>query len=373
MKKLFYFVCAFSASILTAHADLRSNDGVTILTPTGQNNINSGHIFIPQDLTSSGSGDHDATAVILDATGEWAGWVLQATRTCDISSIHFRTGTVTTGGTLPVSVQTVDLTNGEPSGTNFDTDTDVDVVIDTTDNVFYEAELTADASVTQGDFFGVRIDWGTGVDAQLDIGGANFGPETGGVNYPVSFIDSTVTKSGQRHPNLAVECSDGTFMVLPGTYPLISVNIPSVSNASTPDEYGNVFQLPMSVIVCGAAYVVNNTSEVNFELSLYDSADTELVDMAVDGDVTATTGNTEAGQVYFDANVTLAANTVYRLTIRPTEATTIQLYESNNNTEQFMNAMPFANKIYKTTRTDSGAWTDDASRRVMVALMVCGF
>ena len=373
MQRQIAFVLAalFSFNLFAAQSIFQDEGGNSV-TATGANGISNGGIYIPVHWGNNIQGDWDLQVTTIDASGEYAAWVVQANRACDVSTIYYKLATVTTGATMDVRIETVDTTTGLPSGTLLDTNTNGnDVVADTDDELITSATMTSNASVTQGQIFAVKVLFGTGANLQVDVGGAYIATFQS-FPYPVSFVGAVGTKHAIRHNNLAIGCSDGTFLNLPNTYLMRSVNTLVVNSSDSPDEIGNVFTLPMSVTVCGAHVTLNNTNEVDSTITLYDSSDNVLASSTLDGDVVAASTNMENHTLLFTSNVTISANSTYRITWTPETTTDSIFHEINYDVAAVKAAFPFGT-WEKTERTNDGAWTDTDTRIGMIGLYVCAF
>ena len=82
----------------------------------------------PQGTASNGNAAFFAVGVI-DANDEKVAFVVLLQKAGDISTVHFRTGTVTTGDDVLVRLETVDQTTGNPTGTLWGTTTSATVTV----------------------------------------------------------------------------------------------------------------------------------------------------------------------------------------------------------------------------------------------------
>jgi len=69
------------------------------------------------------SGPDTAGNRIIDAAGEKVAFIFEAPKTGTIDRLLFRTLGVTSGATVDVRLETIDASNGHPSGTLWGTDT----------------------------------------------------------------------------------------------------------------------------------------------------------------------------------------------------------------------------------------------------------
>ena len=347
-------------------------DGGNPVAGFGAGNISSGVFFLPDPWDTVSSTDPDSDTQQLNAANEYVGVAFSASRACDISSVHFRTGALTSSGTVDVSIETIDGSDGSPSGTLWDTNTNVTgVTVDTAESL-YEAVLTADASVVQGDQVMVEILYGSG-DFFIDISQAN---SLARPSFPYSVSDTGAgTDISTAPPNIGIECADGTWLYIPGALAINSSSLLQFDSDTTPDEIGNKFNLPVSVTVCGFSWTSfrsSSTGGFDITATLYDASDNELTSVSVDGDL-GLTSNTERYFTYFPDNVIINANADYRLTITAdTAVNSVSYYQHNMYEAAALETIGWGGNIQKTSRSDNGSWTDDVDSIVKVSMLVCG-
>ena len=309
--------------------------------------------------------------MLLDAAGEKAGAVIEVPKAGNIRKIHFRTGTVTTGETVDVRVETVDG-SGDPSGTLWAANTNVSqLILATDDTVWFSPTLTADAVVVAGDKIGVVI----ALPTPINVGNMNIvrigDVETMTQLAYTDLFTASWLKSAIGKPCVALEYSDGTFSDTIGCYPISTLSTRTFNSGSTPDERGIKFQVPWKCRVKGAWYHgASPTTGGTLRLKLYDSGGTLLVQTpSVDHDLlrTLTAGRCPLN---FTATQELSINTVYRLTLLPETATNVTLNEFTVNAAAIMDAFAGGQNVHLTTRTDAGAFTDTVTERTMMGLIV---
>lgn len=323
---------------------------------------------IPFGLTSSWTTLNSSN---LNASGVKFASILQAPKTGSIRKIHFRVGGVTTATDTDVRIETVDPATGEASGTLWGTNTNVTVLqASITSNTWIVSPaLTADASVTQGDTFAVVLaPTGTPSYIVTCIGGAS-----AAFRFPyVSFYNGTSwIKESSLLPSVGIEYSDGSFADMPQVIPLSATpNVHAFNSGSTPDERALKFKLPVPVKVCGAW--VADDLDGDGDLVLYDSdGTTALQTKSLDKDVRQGT-TTGVHLVRFPGSQLLLANTFYRLSIKPTSATSLTVYSIDVNSAALFDQMPGGQNFHYSERTDAGAWTDTTTRRLFMGLMIDG-
>jgi len=309
----------------------------------------------------------------IDAAGEKVGFLLQAPKTGNIRKVGWMTQTVTTGDTVDVRIETI--ASSVPSGTLWATNTNgSQVVANTDDNVMFLTTLTADASVTQGDFIAVVIANGAG--------GGNLNIRTSGnwtdfaAGWPKSMLYTTSwSTSNSGPPAVYFEYSDGSVVGTGMSTPVVTVSgNNTINSSSTPDEVGNLFSIPFPAKVVGVRVTVDPDDEA-FDVVLYDSDGTTILSsLSADGDVVQglTTTNAVVAYLYFTASSNISANTNYRIVYKPT-TTTNHTWFNFTSTAAALDAYPMGNECYQTSRTDGGAWSDDTTKRVMIYPLFSGF
>ena len=337
-----------------------------------------GGFFFPSKAAPAGVGPAHTTAATLDASGEKLAYIFQAPKTGSIRKGAFRTGTVTTGDTVDVRFETVDLTTGFPTGTLFGANTNVSHTVNAADdNVWLTtAALTADASVTRGDLLAMVVVNGS-TPGNMILSGVNVtGPRMQLANLPYNATNTSGSYAvlTNTNPCFAVEYSDGSYEYIPSVYPAETFNTISIAtntSGTTGDERGFKFQLPFSYQVCGAWAWMNVPGNTNCDFILYDSdGTTALLTYTFDGNVDlASVGISE---ILFSSSATLLANTNYRIVLKPSTTTTMTMYDMDVDAAAVMDACEGGQNWHLTYRTDAGAWTDTTTKRPFMGLRIDG-
>ncbi len=167
---------------------------------------------------------------------------------------------------------------------------------------------------------------------------------------------------------MAIQYDDGTIV----GFPVINTAAENVSSATTPDEVGCIFTLPIDMTVTGFKFWSSGLLGTGtFEFNLYDSGNNAL------GTVTLNTATIiGAGyylaELFFGTPVDLVAGETYRLTMKGTSANAGYLdgWQFNSATDRQTITYPESGRWYKTERTDSGAWTDSDDSVMHMGLIV---
>ncbi len=166
-----------------------------------------------------------ATAVIIlddipiAVAAEEAAGVFRAGKAGTISKVGFLVRTSTTGDTVDVRLETVDLTDGDPSDTELGTDSSITQVISTTDDTWYTVTLETPVVVTKGQLMAVTIVQGA-VPGVFDIAKTNFRRD--GFPYIDLFSGASWAKS-DNSPVFSLEYDDGSYAVCQGVFPFKSI------------------------------------------------------------------------------------------------------------------------------------------------------
>lgn len=192
-------------------------------------------------------------------------------KTGNIDRVYWRTGTVTTGCTLDVRLETVG-SDGYPSGTLAGTNANASrVVANTDDNVWFETTLTTPLAVTEGQmlYMVFRVASGTPSLNLARPNGIDLIPD-GAMSIRYA---SSVWGTKQVPLHAGVRYDDGTY---PDVWMHSAfVGSPSATNvtASTnPDEYGAKLTLPFGAQILGIwCRGASTASSSTFNANLYNS------------------------------------------------------------------------------------------------------
>jgi hypothetical protein len=323
-------------------------------------------VTVPQfDFPGSLATPQSAGSQVISASGHVCAFLCQATVSGTIDSIKFRTGIVATGDIVRVSFQAVDMTTGNPTGT-VQQFRDV-TILSTDDNISVTTGLiTSDGTnggtkrtVTQGDFFFVCFSFPSYVSGNMQL--SNFNGSVSSNVYMAFFNGTTWTKTANTAGNLVLSYSTlGLIPSYAGPVHFNAIGNTNFSTTSTPDERGVKFRLPVGLRVVGVAVRLEYLNPG--EIVLYDSNGTSVMaSIAFDPDVRALTA-IRTQIYYFNATVELLADTDYRLVVKPTTSSNVNLGHVT-----FFNAADragtqFGTNWCLTSRTDGGSWSDDTTQ-----------
>lgn len=312
----------------------------------------------------------------LGVNGYKAANIIEISKTANISKIRIRTGsTANASNVYTVSVQTVDLTNGVPSGTLWSTNTQKTGVTGFATNSSYTITLDAVASVAPGDLVAIVIEITTFVgNNTMTLGVSDNG--AGDTFIPAILNFTTVWARGAATCGFGVEYDDGTFADGPFMYPLAAINTTSLTTSSTPRMIGNKINVPITTRCVGVWTYVD--ADADFKITLFDSdGATSLGSITTDKDVPVAIGTPGTYLVYFSSSITLNANTTYYLMLEGL-GSTVSAYDYEGFSEQARKALPGGTLFSKVTTTTNApsspaSYTDEITKQVQLGLIIDGF
>lgn len=171
-------------------------------------------------------------------------------------------------------------------------------------------------------------------------------------------------------PIIALFYDDGTIAELTDTtlWPISTVTQSVFGSSSTPDEYAMRFQIPFSMRASGLW--VRADFDNAADVILYDNSNTSLGSFSVNSALqrASSPGITTRR---FSSDVTLSANTTYRIAVKPTSTSTITISNATVPSNAYLGTV-FGTEWYMSTRTDAGSWTDDDNAFFPAGLLVNG-
>lgn len=321
-------------------------------------------ITYPQFPWSNGTPSQSSR--VLDAAEEGVGWAVRAPKTGDISSVYFRTGTVTTGADIDIRLET--LTGGPPampSGTLLGTNTAATVTIDSADdNVTKEAVLTADASVTAGDPFAIIAYAQSGYAGNMQL--MNYYSNLGWTSlksiYEVAKLAGSWGFSSGTWGMFALKYADGNVYPLQNLLSPHTIAYNVYNSGSTPDEQGLLISLPMAAR-CTGVVVKLDTNDVGVDVVLYDSANNVLAS----GDNAWANGNGDC-ILSFEPIELVAGD--YRVVMKPTSGSSITVPLFTVSEAVLRSGFHGGANCQYTSRTDAGSWTNSPTNWMFAALLL---
>lgn len=306
----------------------------------------------------------------LDATTDALEFICQAKEGAAITRIGVRLGVIT--GTTPtyrVSIQGVDA-SGNPDGTikggaSPASATFSPSALGWTNGSWHWVTLDNAYTVARGEWIALVIDYSSGtVDGANNASFTSLLQSTVQWGHPYPIQNNAGARAKQDKVPVYGYGSSGTAY----GNPMETFNTHSVSSISTPDEIGCRFTLPAgwgaTFKVLGARLFHDMPSGNTADLKLY-SGTTALQSVAIDADHQSSGGWHD---IYFDEPTlsTLDFGTEYILAFAPSSVGSFSIYSMEVDAAADMAAWPGGDSFLFASRTDSGAWSNDALRRPLI-------
>jgi hypothetical protein len=297
----------------------------------------------------------------------------------NITKVGFRPGTVSinAASTIKTSIQSVSTASGPPAtptGTILGATANgfiTEAAATFTTNTWHQtAALGEVVAVNPGDIIAVVIEYGTFTAADAFNVTNVTAPQSSHLSQTVLFTASWGVQAVLA--NVILEFDDGTFGTLDGAFPCSAINsITYASNTAGADEYALEFSFPFPVKVDGGQAVLSNSAAgANFDFVLYDGT-TALETLSVDGNQLATTSNVRGAYFSHTQQQSLAANTTYRLALKPTTTSSVSLVTFDVAAAVHFQAHPMGANWVLGSRLDAGSWAAaNTTRRPLIFVRV---
>lgn len=334
-----------------------------------------GGLWFPTVFQSGATGALVFGTMLMDAAAEKAAYIFTIPKTGTLDTYEFRIGSVTNNpdNGLRISFQNLDA-NGDPDGTQdqfrdiagpFSANTWIVPGLITSDGT----DTGTKRSVTVGDRIAVVIEFVSFVagDSLQILSLQNFSNSAEKLDGQEFYCDQFLVAWGKTAgdiPNGALKYETSGYYPINGwTFPLLTGNARAYNSGSTPDEISLRFQIPFAG-ECDGAWV-RLDMDGDCDVVLYDGT-TVLASASLDS---------SARLVAAGANVfarwtpqVLAANTTYRIALKPTTVTNVTLFTWTSDNAGLMAAASGGIEWYRSERTDAGAWSDTTTERPLIGL-----
>lgn len=332
--------------------------------------IKHGLPFPPWPTAPTGAPGSGSTYVI-DAASEKAAAIYAATAAKAIRTIHVRTGTVTTGDTVDVRVETVDgAANGDPTGTLHTTNSNAALVIGSgDDNVWKSVALTADtAALSIGEVYAIVVVNGGGGGSMVIqnyvetvLGGFPYGD-----HFTAAWAKQNVL------PLIVPQYSDGTFEPIFGYADSGGpINTNTFKSDDATNRRGNIFQLAFPARAKGAWAWVDG--DATFTIKLYDSDGTTVLATTAASNAFQRQGTGAALHFHpFTSPANLSAATNYRLAVVPGTTSNIVTYDFDVPVAGMLDMFPGGQACHASVFTSS-AWVQTTTRRAYMGVFLDAF
>lgn len=335
--------------------------------------------YLPAQPRIAANPSFAATAVI-DATAEKVALIGQvfnkdhATKTLD--KIHFRTGalSINAASVLRVSVQDVSAAAGpppQPDGTQ-DQYRDIAGSALTANTWTTTGLVTSDGtdggvkrSVAFGAYLAIVFEYQTftAADSVIISCIADVSGSQAGRSIALLFTASWATLN--LVPNVILEFSDGTFGTLDGAQPLSAVSsVVYNSGTAVADEYALQLSLPFPCKADGGWIAMTDAASADFDIILYDGTSAMANGTVSFDDRTWPAANAARYTWFtFADQISLTANTTYRLALKPTTANNVTLFYFDVAAAGHFQALEGGTAFCLDSRLDSGAWIGAVTTR----------
>jgi hypothetical protein len=323
--------------------------------------------LIPSAIFQTGAGVPSFTTVTLSASGERIAYIFRAPKSGTLNKfeVYLKTVTNNPDNGLRFSFQNVD-SSGDPDGTQ---DEYRDITSTLTAGWLAPGLITTTGAdggtkrtVVAGDLIACVIEFISFVASDsISFGVLDDYSNTHGVNnlhYISQRSGAGVWTKADEGAAFALTYSDSTYGIIPWWVPAIAFNTHTLSTSTTPDEAGLYFEVPMACTINGAWVRMDLDGAAT--IKLYQES-TLLKSVTLDPDQRVSTAGHPLLALF--GEVSLQANTAYRLTVLPTTTTSLAIYSFDVNSAGLMASFDVVTTFYMTQRTDAGAWTETTTRR----------
>jgi len=318
--------------------------------------------------------------LLIDASGEKAGFTIRVPKTGTLNKVGFFTHTVVQAQTIRVSFQDLDA-NGFPDETQ-DQYRDVSIA-DTDDSVWKETGIISSdgtdtgtkRSVTKGQFLAVAFEhpsFAAGDVFRVQMfNGSTIIPAN---EYVSLKTGGSWAKQANAIPNMALLYDDGLVYPMSDCPPFTAAGSQSFNVDTTAgsggDERGNKFQVPFACKVQGMWAALLDTSG-DFDLVLYDSDGTSVLEsVSIDKDYKPLASDAFIWAGYFDTEITLTPGTNYYAMIKPTTTTNVSAYRASVNTAAYLDQILGGQNVHAAIKTDGGSPTPTTTQRYNCGIII---
>lgn len=344
-----------------------------------------------QQLTENTTSSPLSVATLtFDSTTDRLAYVGKAYQADSISKVFFRTGTVTTGDTVKIQIESV--ANGRPNGIIAAGASGTVAIADSDDNVWKSVTIGTPYTFSLGQDFAIVLTHDSGATPNLAvcISSLDLGGWIGGL-YPSLLQDTGAgtwaSTSGRNYEWVVEMTGAGGAVSMPGLVPLNGGGtITSFNSGTNPNERAMKLVAPAKMRVIGMSIAMFNVAAgADVTFSIWDSTDnpgaapTPLAQTTLDGDFPYSATADGVVHVFFDTAVTLTAGSTYYLGVKPTTANNIGLMElsaagtgaSTTGIRAFGIGTVTAHlSTRQWVSTDPGAWSDTTTTLPGISLIV---
>lgn len=305
----------------------------------------------------------------LNDSDDKVAYVFRVPKSGNIRYVGFRTGTVTTGDTLKVGIQTTDATTGSPTGSAYGgMVAGTQVLVNTDDNLWFTVQLGTDATATAGDFVAAVIEFNSFVAGNLQI--ISHLSQTGGMVFPYyDLYEASWNPGNSGLPVFYIKYSDGTVSYIANAMPFSGIAAQTFNNAGT-NEYALRFRLPVPVRMAGVYLAATWAGDT--KIILYDSDGTSILNSITWDKDYIQSVNPNHFFMRYASPVTLVKNTFYRLGLQPQSASLTTIILATVPEAVALDQMEGGQDFHLSTK-NAGTWTDVTTQRPMFSILLDQF
>ena len=284
-------------------------------------------IYIPKTPFAAAALPSYGNSSTFSASGYRLAAVLSVNKTCSITKVWFRTGTTSgTDNVYTVSIQTVSLTTGAPSGTLWAANTQKTGINGISGSgVSFSATLDAAANVIPGDLIAVVLQM-TSYSANATF--ALYTDGTAGSTFPSAlFFNNSAWSLVNSLPTFGLELSDGTFYNTSANIaPISAINSVNITSSSNPRLVGNIIRPSITMRVTGFSLWADLDADVT--VILYDSdGTTVLASTTIDAELPAAITVAAIYNYHFTNSAVLYKGRSYYIMVRNSTGTNVATYD----------------------------------------------
>jgi hypothetical protein len=311
--------------------------------------------------------------VAIDAADEKAAGIFPMPVSGTISKIIWRTGTVTTGATVDVRLETVSSTDGNPSGTLVATDANgAQAVLLPEDDTLFKTALTTAVAVTAGDMLAVVVVNPAVSPGNIQVCRTVAGYASSSSAYSSLFTASWIKNAAQLM--FGFEMLNGSIVVPQSSYFVGSSGLANTSVAAG-NQRGVRMLMPFAGRMGAVTAVISQSgSRGNIQFKVYRASDVETAAAAtnvVDEDLAASTSSAGTYTYPLTAQLDFAKGEELYVVLQPSVAA-ISLYNWHVDTASDMDGnLVGGSALYAAARTGpTGAFSTTTTQRPMMGIVI---
>jgi hypothetical protein len=324
-----------------------------------------------------------AGAIDLTAAGHKMAWVFRCPKTGTLEGFGWYSSLNTVLNAASVirhSFQNVNAANGEPDGVQDEYKDLLGSAIAA--STWIDADPMTDTGlvggnkrvVTKGDLLAAVVEFQSFTAADVlgfVIGNAGQYSLANAFPYPLADLGAGYVKD-DGEAAFALQYDDGSYEpVSPGLWPITTLSIVSFNTGSVPDEIGIKIVPPFPATVTGFWGRIDSVAGAAWDVILYDKDDVVKASLSLTRLIVNSGGNSMFH--YFNNEVQLNLGEIYRLVVKPTNANNVKLHGFNVPAGAYLDGLSGGSAVTRAYRTDGGAWSEDVTRRPLLALALSHF